>query len=326
MKGHRWQTRERPREMKPDHRRVACTVITADHLHYAVALERSLAHFADVDFVILVTDTTELPREYENLLHSFPSMSVRRLSDVYDPVELRSLRERFAQDPDALRWASKSRLLIHLLDRERYAAALYLDSDLFFYSDCGFLFDELEDHAILLTPHWRTIDPEKNPIQFEVNFNHGLYNAGFLGASQDGLPALAWWHQISCFSSERDGRGSLYADQSCLNLLPLHFDGVHVLQHRGCNVAEWNKESLSRHDVDGRVVIADEWPLVFVHFTGITIDCIEAGEDPGLERVLREYKLALVRANLQLGRLTPPERANRLVSEDQVPSHFQSVR
>ena len=85
--------------------------------------------------------------------------------------------------------STTSMMAAGLLESEGIRSLLYLDNDLCFFGDFEFLFQELQEHSLLLTPHWRPIDPDANAEQFFYNFRDGLYNAGFVGANNKGLVA-----------------------------------------------------------------------------------------------------------------------------------------
>jgi hypothetical protein len=183
--------------------------------------------------------------------------------------------------------------MAHLLDSGICSELLYLDSDLYFFSEFSFLYESLAQASVLLAPHWRPIHPQPDRTQFLCNFTDGLYNAGFIGASRKGLPALRWWFEMCMFRCEVNTAKGLYVDQRYLDLLPLHFDDVDILRHLGCNVAEWNRSSSFREVRGGKVMVCGEWALVFVHFTELTMQLIETGKDAALAGPLSEYRRAL---------------------------------
>jgi len=142
-----------------------------------------------------------------------------------------------------------------------------VDNDIVFFHDPTFLFEELKDASILLNPHWRIIEPDIDADWFLVNFRDGVYNGGFVGASQQGREALQWWARCCAFACEKDYKRGLFDDQKYLDLMPASFTKVKILQHRGCNVAYWNQFENERTMHNGQVMINDMWPVVFVHYT-----------------------------------------------------------
>ncbi len=289
----------------PRSERCVATIVTRNFLFKALALRNSMVRFGALDFHILLASGGD---EAENCRVALCDQGIylHDLFEVYSPSEIEALTGRYEPESDALRWSSKSAFLRFLLEDLGYSGAIYADCDLYFVDDPGFLFELLKVHAVLLTPHWRPLLPEPDPVQYYCNFTDGLYNAGFIGASRSGIPALMWWHGRCCHRCEIDKAYGLYVDQKYLDLLPVHFDGVHVLKHPGCNVAEWNRAFLKRTTIDGRIHIDGRWPLVFIHFTHLTIEHIEAGDDSQLSTILAAYRDDLVSARHQVQRMFQP--------------------
>ncbi len=230
------------------------------------------------------------------------------LRDLTDEPSEAELRAALGPSRAKLCWASKSLFAALLLERALCARVLYFDSDIHVFADIRFLFEALDAHAILLTPHWRPIDPEIDAHQFHCNLRDGLYNAGFIGASRAGVAALRWWHRMCLYRCEKDSAAGLYDDQRYLDLLPIYFENVHVLRHPGCNVAEWNRRQLRRSEEGGQIFIegageggGPRGPLVFAHFTDLTMDSIDSGEDPLLRAPLAVYRRSLAEARSMVG-------------------------
>ena len=271
-------------------------MITPDHLFKAIALYDSLNMFGTTDFYILSV-CGDLPKDLGKVLgDDYTSVHVLYMEDIYTAVELDELQNRYGVDSDEIRWISKSRLMLFAITVLGYRKVLYLDCDLFFFHDYSFLFSALETDSVILTPHWRPIYPGVNKIQFYCNFTDGLFNAGFIGASYRGTAPLQWWHEMCRSRCECSRSLGLFVDQKYLDLLPLHFEKTGILRHRGCNVAEWNRNFLKREKEGKRIVIDGKWPLVFIHFTSMTIQYIENGQDQALEQPLHIYKQTLSRA------------------------------
>ena len=100
---------------------------------------------------------------------------------------------------------------------------------------------------------------------------------------------MEWWERVCQYRCEKNESEGFYVDQRYLDLLPIHFENVHVIDHKGCNVAEWSLEHLPRVIMPDGVYICNQ-PLIFIHFTQITIDRIEKGFDPMLAPCLERYR------------------------------------
>lgn len=187
-----------------------------------------------------------------------------------------------------LRWACKPLLISHLL-QQGYDGVIYVDNDICFYSSPDFLFEELANKAMLLTPHYYPANPGHEPYWLEANFRVGLYNAGFIGASRAALPALDWWAGCCLYNLKKSYRRGLFDDQKYLDLLPVLFDAG-IVKHKGCNVAGWNRIMSPRSvDGEGRIWLDAKWPLVFLHYNYYTIRQILNGSEPELKSSWMDY-------------------------------------
>ena len=108
------------------------------------------------------------------------------------------------------------------------------------------LFNELENNNTVLTPHWRGEYPEIDEVNFNLQFVGGLYNAGFIGVNESAKNAMSWWANACLYKCEKDFKNGHYVDQTYLNLLPIYFEGIKILKHQGCNVANWNQNVCKR--------------------------------------------------------------------------------
>jgi hypothetical protein len=256
--------------------RCFCTIITHSHLGWALALIGSLRSFdPDLPFAILITDRDHIAPEE---LRGIGGVEVVHCKDLRPVGSGARIMERYAHQSDELRWSLKGVLMEHLL--QRYEKVIYGDCDLHFFSDPAWLWHELTTSSMLLTPHWRSSDATVDRENFDMLFVDGLYNAGFVGASRSAIPALRRWSANCSVICVKDSTRGQFVDQTHLNVLPIYFDGVQVLKHRGCNVANWNMVECARTATpDGSVLINGMFPVVFIHFTRSMIDGIVSGKD-----------------------------------------------
>lgn len=248
-----------------------CTISTVSHLYKTYALAESLRN-QNRDFVlhVLVTDGTE-ELKAENC-------RFWKTADInFGPIAA-SILDKYKNTPDKLRWSLKPVLLRFLLNA--YAdKVIYVDNDQFFYNDYQFLFDLLNQHSILLTPHYYKHQPGKDQNWLEANFKVGLYNAGFVAANKVAIPTMQWWAECCEYRCEKNAFRGLFDDQKYLDLVPVIDKGAHILRHQGCNVAGWNTELCERKLVNNEVRINGEYPVVFVHYNAFTIRTIAEGHD-----------------------------------------------
>ena len=98
---------------------------------------------------------------------------------------------------------------------------------------------------------------------------------------------MEWWAERCCVECSASSE-TTYVDQKYLDLIPLYFDDVGIIKHKGCNVAAWNSSYLQRTVVDNVVLVAGQ-PIIFIHYSPITIRYIEHGLDFNLTEHLSEY-------------------------------------
>lgn len=264
-----------------------CTIITSNYYPYALALLDSLmAHSSQpVHLQILVTDKEKAEPflrslQTANLHFSFPE-------EITHPLAEKTFQLYHSQHMDAYRWSMKPVFLHYLLETRKYEKVIFLDPDLFFFNDPHFLFDLLDKHRVILTPHWAAVDfPELSLEEFKFNFVFGIYNAGFIGVRNDGTEIMNYWAKLCLMACERNPVKGLFDDQKYLDILHSRFEGIGVVRHRGCNVAEWNQMDCRRtKDARGDVLINDLYPIIFIHFRlPMMVNCLS-----GVEGLLKDH-------------------------------------
>lgn len=139
----------------------------------------------------------------------------------------------------------------------------YLDADTFFFADPKPIFDEMAGASIGIIEH-----RYPQPLRAEMD-RYGIYNVGWVTfrCDREGLDCLrSWCDQCLEWCYDRL-EGERYADQKYLEEWPRKYDGVHVIQHKGANVAPWNFANY-RFQLCSKRVHVDEQPLIFFHFHG----------------------------------------------------------
>jgi len=264
-----------------------CTIVTASHLPFAKALLHSLQQQCQLGFTVQLSVLIVDAEEPSQL--AIEGMDILSLSNLnYAPYGQEIIQQYASTHADKLRWCLKPVLLHYLINRFQ-CSVIYADSDLYFFNHYHFLFELLNQHAVLLSPHFRSLHPQNIETEFLKNFTEGMYNGGFIGASEKGLSALEWWAQACSYACEQNAVKGLFDDQKYLDLLPARFSGVHVLQHKGCNVAAWNINDCKRVLVDEKVLIDGVYLIIFIHFAYGTCTEIMFGSDKLLDPYLKEY-------------------------------------
>ncbi len=237
-----------------------CTISTLSHLSKSNVLLESLFPFFDGNFFCLITDAMQPQSENKVQHHDLDNL----ISD-----EAIAIKKKYTGD--RLRWALKP-VYLKFLFSQGFERVLYVDNDIYFYGSPQFLFDKLIEKSFLLTPHFYPSNPSNNQNWLEANFRVGLYNAGFIGVSKKGVEILDWWTNCCLYNVKKSFWRGLFDDQKYLDLVPVKFDNVEVVKHKGCNLAGWNSdESEIVKDENGQFLVQNE-PLIFIHFTSLSVE------------------------------------------------------
>lgn len=270
-----------------------CTISTVSHLYKTYALADSLLKTGEACLHVLITDGN--PEADHKICKFYNAEHIRNFS-VADTI----LRK-YHRQKDKLRWSLKPVFMNFLLSENTTEKLIYLDNDIFLYASCDFLFDLLNEHSFLLTPHYYKVSPKKEQNWFEANFRVGLYNAGFAGANKNATETLHWWADCCAYRCEKSSFRGLFDDQKYLDLVPIINPSTHIVRHQGCNVAGWNTDVCKRELINNRVLINGKYPIVFIHFNDTTIREILSGSDKILWGYYRDYidSLRKHKANLK---------------------------
>jgi hypothetical protein len=259
-----------------------CTISTADHLYKAHALYDSIrALHADCCLHVLIIDGKPSDPPNANIHYYGPD-------DVKEISPAKKIVSKYGASKDKLRWCLKPLFLRYLLEHKA-ERVIYVDNDIYFHGDYGFLFDLLGHYDFLLTPHHYPRDPSKNQNWLEANFKVGLYNAGFIGVNSGAVPSLEWWAECCAYRCEKSALRGTFDDQKYLDLIPVMNEKAHIVRHKGCNVAEWNRTVIPRSEKDGKVLLDGQYPLIFIHYTGTTVRGIRDGLEPCLKKSFDAY-------------------------------------
>ena len=239
-----------------------CTIVASNYLPQALALFQSVQlQEPGRPFTLLVIDAdwreleskspglTVVGREYLDLT----TRQWDELATIYDVVELST--------------AVKPRLLSKLLvDMERVA---YLDPDMWVVSPLRELPELLDEHGLVLTPHFLEPIPPDSAVISEVHsLTVGVHNLGFCAVSRSQQEFLDWWWshlKRECLIYPLLG---LFVDQKWTDIGANLFH-AHSLQHYGYNIGPWNlHERQITQDQTGYHVGTSADSLRLLHFSG----------------------------------------------------------
>ena len=238
------------------------TVVAKNYLPFARVLAESFRrHHPDIPFFVLLAD--EVEERFDPAAEPFSMLTLR---DLAIP-QLERFCFHYSRQPLVV--ATKAYLLSYLLERG-FSSAVFFDADILILDNLDPLFALVERNAILLTPHFLAPLAGDDRAERELNILlSGTYNGGFLGVS--GTPSarafLAWWQdRLYEYCRHAVGAGMHY-DQHWLDLVPVFFEGVHILRDPTYNVAYWGLPERNAH-VPGNLRPVGTQPCRFFHFSG----------------------------------------------------------
>lgn len=273
--------------------RTFCTIITNNYFSWALSLYESLSEFdKEISLHVAIVDNSI---EDHSSKITGKNITILTLDDFENIAYSAEIIKKYNFSLSTLRWSLKPLLMTKCL--QSHDKVIFVDADIYFFNSYQFLFDSLDFNSVILTPHWRILTPGKDPVEFYATFRHGIYNAGFIGVNSNGIKVLEYWAENCLAACVNDKERGLYYDQIYLNLIPVYFENVEVLKHQGCNVASWNIDVCKRtaDPITKEIKINNEFPIVFIHFTNVTIDRILKGEDGLLKNHLIKFNQSLIK-------------------------------
>ncbi len=238
-----------------------CTVAGSSYLFKVVTLYRSLEAYS-ADFMLYVCCIDDETKAALDKLHLPRCIAVS--ADALGDNGLVALRSQ--RSASEFCWTLKSHFLLWLLTEKGLTDAVYLDSDVAFFSDPRQLYDDWGTASVYLCRQ-RDLD--------WVEQKYGKYQAGVIGFRNDeqGVAAVRWWRdkcRAWCFAAPETGQ---YGDQKYLDDIPALFHSVRISTHRGIDAAPWNTVYNNNYPIsvsDGKVQI-DGDPLVAYHFACVDV-------------------------------------------------------
>jgi hypothetical protein len=220
-------------------KRIACTIVSANYLHFGWTLAESfLKLHPDDEFHLLLVD--RMPEDFTSRdsrvhLHEVEKLGLpafRSLAFKFDILELNT--------------GVKPSFLKHLfaLGADK---VIYFDPDIYVFSSVELIYEALESASIVLTPHILSPTPDAEHVYEKGMLRTGVFNLGFVAVSNSsqGLSFLDWWEERCLKFGFHDLWAGLFVDQKWVDLAPCLFDEVCILRHAGCNVAYWNLQERS---------------------------------------------------------------------------------
>lgn len=246
--------------------KIIFTLCSVNYLAQAHTLGTSLAaHCPDVHFKIGLVDRLDTKQLDASLLPPFELIEVHKIGiqdfkgmcDRYDITELNTAVKPY---------------FIHYFfyQNPQVESVIYLDPDIIVFDNLAGIYQNLQSHAIMLTPHILT-PYRDDKWQSETDLvKSGIYNLGFIAVSRksEGLRFLRWWMQKLVHGAKNDLCQGLFTDQHWIDFVPIFFNQVIIDRDPGYNVAYWNLHERRMIQKDQTWFVNHDFPLHFFHYSG----------------------------------------------------------
>ncbi|AOW21170.1 glycosyltransferase [Urechidicola croceus] len=235
------------------------TISTPNYIGYSISLFNSIKkHNKETPFYLVLFRPVE---ELDNLL--IP----KEINILYlDELGLEKSKNNFLNryPVNKVCFAFKPIVAQKLLEKYSLEKVIYFDSDILVYNSLESIWNDLNTHNIVLTPH--LVDPlendDKERLGLRMLSRAGVFNAGFFAvkSSEEGYSFLNWWFKNL-------SKYGLLGDQLWLNFAPTHFK-VNISYNQGYNVAYYNLPNRKiRYNIEeNKYIVNDKDELVFFHF------------------------------------------------------------
>ena len=243
--------------------RVACTIVAKNYLAFARTFAQSFLSFHSGGRVyVLIVD------DFEGFMNpSDECFETIKLNDLSIP-DVGNLTFRY--DLTELCTSVKARFLEYLIEEKSLDKVLYFDPDILVTGQLERIYDLLDHHDIVLTPHLNADFPNDGMLPDDgYILRAGLFNLGFIAinSSENARSFLTWWKAKLYEKCVVDVANGYFVDQKFIDLVPLLFRNVFIENGPGYNVAYWNLHSRQLGRDNGSWT-CNGGPLFFYHFSG----------------------------------------------------------
>ncbi|HET6845512.1 MAG TPA: hypothetical protein VFH29_01675, partial [Anaerolineales bacterium] len=181
----------------------------------------------------------------------------------------------FKYDPIELNTAVKPYFLEHLFKQFGLQKLCYFDPDIYVFGDLQGVWDLLEYHGVVMTPHITApYQDDRRPTELDL-VRAGIFNLGFLAIARNERTGrlLEWWKtRLYDYGYMQPALG-MHVDQSWMAFAPAFQDDVFVLRDPAYNIAYWNLHERGRRlQFTNQRLMIDHRPTVFFHFSGMEME------------------------------------------------------
>jgi len=239
-----------------------CTIISKEYLIKGIALYDSISRYDD-NFHLWIC-TMDKPSDDVMKRLNLPNITVIHVSDIESRPLLEAKKTRTTTE---YCWTVKASFIKYIFQTLKWIKSIiYVDADVYLFSQADMLFQKLIRSDVLLTCH-----------NFSQRFHNlykqkGRFNAGIIGFknSQKGVELLNWWEKRCiqwCYDKVTQNK---FGDQKYLELIGKRKTGVYISNSITSNAAMWNIEGARIESLEGKIYINRE-KLVFFHFSSFFI-------------------------------------------------------
>ncbi|NLM44962.1 MAG: hypothetical protein GX201_13280 [Clostridiales bacterium] len=239
-----------------------CTIISKEYLIKGIALYDSISRYDDSFHLWICT----MDKSSDDLMKrlNLPNTTVIHVSNIENSSLLEARKTRTTTE---YCWTVKASFIKYIFKiLKSIKSIIYLDADVYMFSQANLLFEQLKKNHVLLTSH-----------NFSQRFHHlykqkGRYNAGIIGFrnGQKGLELLDWWERKCIQWCYDQVTPSKFGDQKYLEFIGKRNTRVYIADSIASNAAMWNIAGSRIEYFEEKVYINRE-KLIFFHFSSFFI-------------------------------------------------------
>jgi hypothetical protein len=244
--------------------KAACTIASLNYLPKIRTFAHSFnKHNQNINIFVLLVDDSSTKKDYSsepfNVIHTkdLQIEDFLLIAFKFNIIELNT--------------SLKPSFIKFLFNNKKVSKLLYFDPDIFVFAPLDSLFDELDRHPALLTPHILSPGTADAILPDTAFLRFGVFNLGFIGMRLTGeiSQLLDWWEYRCLYFGNIDVTEGIFVDQKWVNFFPCFSSDISILRLPGCNMAYWNlhERRLSK-SADGWLV-NDSSRLMFFHFSNL---------------------------------------------------------
>lgn len=238
-----------------------CTLFDSNYLSRGLCMYESLIRvcpdfhlfvFAFDDEVYSLLSKLKLPKTSIISLHEFED------DELLSVKPIRSRGEYC--------WTATSSTILYCLKNFNLDHCIYVDADIYFYTNPSILIEEVGEYDVMITEHRYT-------SEYDISHLYGKYCVQFIlfKNTNNGINILNWWRTAClnwCYAKIEDGK---FGDQKYLDNWTEIFERVHVIENLGGGIGPWNVQQYDIIQENSRFlgsIIKSKisFEVVFYHF------------------------------------------------------------